>query len=30
VDEFVKELPAATIEQLGLDTSEIIYLCRKR
>jgi len=29
VDEFVKELPASTIERLGLDTSETIYLCRK-
>jgi SAM-dependent methyltransferase len=30
VDEFVKELPPSTIEQLGLDTAETIYLCRKR
>jgi SAM-dependent methyltransferase len=29
MDEFVKELPASTIERLGLDTAETIYLCRK-
>jgi SAM-dependent methyltransferase len=30
VNEFVKELPASMIGELGLDSSETIYLCRKR
>ena len=30
LDDFVKELPATTIDRLGLDVSETIYLCRKR
>jgi SAM-dependent methyltransferase len=30
VDEFVKDLPASMIDELGLDTNETIYLCRKR
>lgn len=30
VDDFVKELPASMIGELGLDTSETIYLGRKR
>jgi len=29
LDEFVKELPASMIGELGLDTNETIYLCRK-
>ena len=30
VDEFARELPALTVGQLGLDTAEAIYVCRKR